>query len=142
MVGEGGAHAAESTTDNKASPGFRNTGTAISGENDLVCGASRPCQPRIGHLHLGVPAAVAAGSEPETRPDDRGARASRLLRSDSADVGDDWLDAASPVSAFRPAPRDRVRQGKRLLGGSAPVFVAQLRAGRISSRALEQLAVG
>ncbi len=37
-----------------------------------------PCRHARGWLHSDTPVAVAAGSEPETRPDDRGARASRI----------------------------------------------------------------
>lgn len=56
-----------------------------------------------------VSAAIAAGSEPETRPDDRGARASRfylvgldrLHRNDRSDV-------RPPVAALRPTPGEGI----------------------------------
>src|SRR6478736_4608110 len=55
----------------------------------------------------------ASGSEPETRPDGRGARVSRL--SDLAPFDDHGLYAPPPVAASGPAPRDDVRKSQQRL---------------------------
>ncbi len=50
-----------------------------------------------------MPAAIASGSEPETRPDDRGARASRYVGNDSHTPDlNGGPDAGTPRIAFWP----------------------------------------
>lgn len=78
-----------------------------------------------------MPKALAAGSEPETRPDGRGARASRFpgrnqtVGSDVADGGDDRGDPAPPVAGAHPAPGHYIRQCQEQLGVGPLVLVAE-----------------
>jgi hypothetical protein len=62
-----------------------------------------------GRVDSVMSVALAAGSEPETRPDDRGARASRFFGSNLLHVADRGRDPISPVASLGPAPGDRIR---------------------------------
>lgn len=56
-----------------------------------------------------VSAAIAAESEPETRPDDRGARASRIFRCVLDRLhGNDGSDVRSPMAALGPTPGEGI----------------------------------
>ena len=72
-----------------------------------------------------VSAALAVGSEPETRPDDRGARASRFLALGTPDFADSRADKCPPPPTFGPTPSYGVGYAEQKFCVTPSMVVAQ-----------------
>jgi hypothetical protein len=66
-------------------------------------------------LQLKVPKALAAGSEPETRPGWTWRSGFALLEADLADVRHDRSDSSAPLVGANPAPRSQIRKRQPLV---------------------------